>query len=155
MSTFAFGCSHRADVEIDESTPFIAASDGDLNLLELSLKTLNVSPTLTDDNGLTPLHNAASYNQHEIIRWLLNQNVNVNAQDSDGDTPLHHCDHLNAAQILIEEGKADNKLKNNDGKTPLELKEDELKEMTEMDEDDDDDDAENLKQLVQYLKALS
>jgi ankyrin repeat protein len=157
MSTFGFGGAKVLESEIDESTPFVAASDGDLTLLQKSLVQLNVPPGVTDDNGLTPLHNAVSYNQAEVIRWLLGQNVNVDAQDSDGDTPLHHCDNIEAAKILIQEGKASYMIQNSEGKTPLQLKEEELKEALDaMDEGDSDDgDTENLDKLIGYLKSLS
>jgi ankyrin repeat protein len=156
MSTFGFGGAKALDSEIDESTPFVAASDGDLTLLQQSLVKLNVPPGVTDDNGLTPLHNAVSYNQAETIRWLLGQKVDVNAQDSDGDTPLHHCDNVEAAKILIQEGQASYKIQNSQGKTALQLKEEELKEAaSDMDEgESDDDETANLDQLVGYLKSL-
>lgn len=156
MSTFGFGGAKGAESEIDESTPFVAASDGDLTLLQQALVKLNVPPGVKDDNGLTPLHNAVSYNQPEVIRWLLGQNVNVNAQDSDGDTPLHHCDNVEAARILIQEGNADYKIQNSKGKTALQLKEEEFKDAADdMDEgESDNEDTENLDALIGYLKSL-
>jgi ankyrin repeat protein len=146
--------------EIDASTPFVAASDGDLDLLKQSLAHLSIPVTISDSNGLTLLHSAASYDQREIMEWLLlTQNVNVNAKDNDGDTPLHHCDQVNAARMLIDEGKADYRIKNNEGQTALDLKKEELQELKDsMEEDDEngdvDDDLEALEELVQYLSSL-
>ncbi len=162
LKMFAFtDTQHSAtSIEIDSSTPFLAASDGDLSLLQKSLKHLNVPASITDTNGLTPLHSAASYNQLSIIRWLLTQSdVNINAKDNDGDTPLHHCDHSDAARILIEEGNVDVSIRNSDGKTALEMKLEELKELDvamDGDDDDDDDDEEkvSLEELVAYLKTI-
>ncbi len=145
-----------ASAEIDSSTPFLAASDGDLSLLQNSLKHLNVPASIADTNGLTPLHSAASYNQITIIRWLLTQSdVNINATDNDGDSPLHHCDHADTARILIEEGNVDASIRNSEGKTALEVKLEELKELdTEMDGDDDEEEKVSLEELVGYLKTI-
>ncbi len=110
-------------------------------------------------NGLTPLHSASSYNQIEVMRWLFTQNVNVDAGDNDGDTPLHHCDNVEALTVLIEEGRADFTVKNNDGQNVLEMKEEELREYyssrREEEEDSDDEDLDNLKKIIQYLRRLS
>jgi ankyrin repeat protein len=156
---FAFSNDPKPS-EIDASTPFVAASDGDLDLLKRSLAHLSIPDTISDSNGLTLLHSAASYNQKEIIEWLLlTQNVNVNAKDNDGDTPLHHCDQVNAARMLIDQGKADYRIKNNEGQTPLDLKKEEWQELKgSLEEDggndDADDDLEALEELVQYLSSL-
>jgi|EP00979_Chaetoceros_neogracilis_P001950 ankyrin repeat protein len=153
---FAFSQEQQDSGEIDSSTPFIAASDGDLALLQQSLRHLSVPATVTDTNGITPLHSAASYNQIEVMRWLFNQNVNVNAKDNDGDAPIHHCDTMSAAKILMEEGKADYKITNNEGKTVVQVKEEELKESGKAmeEEDSDDEDMKALDELVGYLKSL-
>jgi len=146
--------------EIDASTPFVAAADGDLTLLQSSIKRLNLSPNAVDSNGFTLLHAACGYSRIEVINWLLDLNnnestiIDVNARDSDNDTPLHHCDDVESARILIEKGGADHQLTNNEGKTPLQSKEAELEEEDE-DDSDGDEDREKLKQLVVYLKSLS
>ena len=92
------------------------------------------------------------------MRWLFTQNVNANARDSDGDTPLHHCDHLEAVKVLIEEGHADYRIKNDEGNDVLEGKEEELREYycntKEEDMDSDDEDVENLKKITNYLRDL-
>ncbi len=143
---------------IDDSTPFIAASDGDLLLLQQALTHLSLNVNISDSNGLTPLHSASSYNQIEVMRWLISQNVDVNARDSDGDTPLHHCDNVEAVKVLIEEGNADCRIKNDEGNDVLEVKEEELREYycntTEEEMDSDDEDVENLKKITNYLKDV-
>jgi len=169
---------HESNGQIDSSTPFIAASDGDLNLLQQSLAHLSAPATIADTNGLTPLHAAASYNHLDIVRWLFTQNVDVNATDSDGDTPLHHCENASAAKVLVEEGRADYTIKNSEGQTALEVKEEELQDMgigidlgehegvkvsvamdeqegAAMDEQEgDDEEKAALDELVGYLKTL-
>ncbi|EJK60807.1 hypothetical protein THAOC_18780 [Thalassiosira oceanica] len=138
--------------EIDASTPWVAASDGDLDLLKASIEKLGLEPGATDDNGFTCLHAACGYCRVDVIRWLLaaKDKVDVNCRDSEGDTPLHHCDDATSAKMLIEAG-ADCQLKNDDGKTPLKAKEEEL---SEMEEDDEDEDYTKLKELVVYLTGL-
>ena len=153
---FAFQANQPA-AEVDASTPFVAAADGDLELLQESIKQLGISPNAADSNGFTFLHAACGYCRVEVMKWLIGLNVesnviDVNARDGDGDTPLHHCDDAVSAKILIDAG-ADHKVKNEDGQTPLEVKEEELLEGDEED-DSDDEDREKLKGLVAYLKSL-
>lgn len=157
--SFAFGGGggdQQHGPAIEESTPWVAAGDGDLDLLQTSLQTLKLSPNAADSNGFTFVHAAAAYCRVDVLRWLFRQDgVNVNAADSDGDTPLHHCDDPEAARILIEEGKADPSVRNAEGKTARQAKEEELKEAEEEDEDDsDDEDRAKLLEIVKYLASI-
>ena len=61
------------EVLIDSSTPWVAASDGDLELLKKSLSYLNLNVGATDHNGYSLVHAAASYNQIEVLKWLMAQ----------------------------------------------------------------------------------
>lgn len=98
------------------------------------------------------------------MNWLLSSqqqpSVNVNAPDTDGDTPLHHCDDVQAAKLLVEVGGADFMIRNLEGKTAREVKEEELREgdddedEEEDDSDEDDEDKVRLHELVEYLKQL-
>jgi uncharacterized protein len=145
--------SSSAIVVIEECTPWVAASEGNLDLVKESLSSLNLNPDTADENGYTLVHAAAAYNQQHILRWLMDQNgVNVNAQDNDGDTPLHHVECVDAAKFLVEILKADPKVQNSEGKTALLVKQEELQE--QMDDEDEDEDEE-LKELVNYLESLA
>ena len=95
------------------------------------------------------------YDQIEIIRFLLGNSVNIHATDNDGDSALHYAGKAQTAQILIEVGKANPNQVNQEGKTPLDAKQEEMNEMME-DEDieDDDEDLENVKGIVLYLSKL-
>ena len=111
--------------------------------------------------SFTFLHAACGYAREEVIKWLLGLNnntesttIDVNARDGDGDTPLHHCDDASSAKLLVEAG-ADFRLKNDEGLTALEVKEEELKEVdNDEDDDSDDEDRDKLKELVEYLKSI-
>lgn len=157
MASFGLGRANQASqaatqVSVDSSTPWMAASEGNVQLLQSSLSSLNLPLTAADENGYTLLHAAASYNQIEILQFLLSNQVNINAVDNEGDSALHYAGNAQVAQILIQEGKANPAQVNGGGKTALQTKQEELNEMMQ-DEDveDDDADVEVLQELVQYL----
>eukprot|EP00980_Cylindrotheca_fusiformis_P028218 scaffold22586_cov138-Cylindrotheca_fusiformis.AAC.38 len=158
MATFGLGKPVRtlppAD-QIDSSTPWMAASEGNQPLLQHSLTTLSLPATAADENGYTLLHAAASYNQMEILQFLLSNNINVNAADNDGDTALHYAGNLATAQFLVQVAKVNPAQVNAQGKTALQAKEEEIHEMMQDEEiEDDDEDLENLKAIVEYLSKV-
>jgi ankyrin repeat protein len=141
---------------VDNSTPWIAASDGNLNLLQHALTTLNLPPSASDENGYTLLQAAASYSRAAVMQWLIQtQAVNVNAVDTEGDSALHYADKVEAATFLVQSG-VDTSLLNAAGKTALQSKQEEIDEMMQ-DEDTEDDDVDllNLHALVEYLTSLN
>ena len=140
---------------MDSSTPWMAASEGNLDLLQASLTTLNLPVTAADENGYTLLHAASAYAQLPVMEWLLSQRVPVNAVDNDGDTPLHHVEDIDAARLLIEVCKADPMPVNAAGKTPVQVKQDDLDELMEDDDDDDSDDAAKLRVLIDYFASVT
>lgn len=148
--------STEADITVDSSTPWVAASEGNLTLLQASLSQLQLQPGAADENGYTLLQAAASYCHVPVMQWLLAQKVDVNAVDDEGDTALHYAASLEAAQFLITVAHIDPKLRNNFGKTALESKREELEEMMQDEDcDDDDDDVLLLKQMVEYLEGFT
>jgi ankyrin repeat protein len=141
---------------VDNSTPWIAASDGNLNLLQHALTTLNLTPSASDENGYTLLQAAASYSRAAVMQWLIQtQAVNVNAVDTEGDSALHYADKVDAATYLVQSG-IDIALLNAAGKTALQSKQEEIDEMM-ADEDTEDDDVDllNLRALIEYLTSLN
>ena len=149
-----FGQANAAsDAPIEKCTPWVAASDGNLELVQRALAALNLTPSTPDENGYTLVHAAAAYNQKHVLEWLMTQkDVNVNAQDNDGDTPLHHVENVEAAKFLIESMQAIPTIVNLEDKTAFQVRQEELQEQIDDEEEDEDED---LKELVGYLKAVT
>lgn len=100
-----------------QQNPFTLAADNSPHLLPL----LQSNPSLAssqDAHGYSILHAAASYNHLDLLRTLVNEfHVDVNIKDEDGETPLFVVETVEAAQCLLEELKADQKVKNVEGMT--------------------------------------
>ena len=74
-----------------------------------------------DNDGSTPLHNAASNGHTELCKVLIEHGADVMKEDNDGNTPLHNAaskGHTELCKVLIEHG-ADVMKEDNDGYTPL------------------------------------
>jgi len=143
---------------VDSSTPWVAAADGNLPLLQHALQQLNLPITATDSNGYTLLQAAASYSQMAVLTWVLEQEAApsfVNAVDQDGDSALHYASTATAAQFLVERAHTSTAIQNAAGLTALQAKKQELQELLE-DEDTEDDDVDvlHLKGIIEYLESL-
>jgi ankyrin repeat protein len=156
--------SHSAlqrEQTVDPSTPFLAASEGNLALMQASLQMLQQPLTVQDDNHYTLLHAAASYGQVAVVRFLLQPQHNlplsfINATDHDGDTALHYATNVETAKLLVQDGKINTSQSNANGKTALQAKQEELDELLQDEEqDEDDEEVETLKQLIEYLSTLT
>ena len=158
MSGFGLGSASAAasDQPIDNSTPWVAAADGNLALVQSSLTTRNLPAGASDEHGYTLLQAAASYSHMNVLKWLLTQDIDVNAVDNEGDTALHYASTAEAARFLIEVAKVDQTIRNQGGRTALQSKREELEEMQlDEDYDEDDQDAVNLRAVIGYLSSLS
>ena len=161
MASFGLGRSdvpvtNAANEPMDASTPWVAAADGNLGLLQNALQSLQLPVTVRDENGYTLLQAAVSYNQAHVWAWLATQpQFTVHAVDAEGDSALHYAGTAAAARFLVESG-IDTNVKNNDNQTALEKKREELEEIRQ-DEDFDgtDDEFVQLGGMVEYLSSLS
>ncbi len=129
----------------------IAAGDGDLETVRSLLPTLGINHC--DVNGYTATHAAVSYNQLQVLQWLLESGADVNVRDIDGDTPLHHCELADVAAYLVSRG-ANHQVKNSEGKTALEAKLEEVMDESSEDYDPEDEEQRNLGALISYLQTL-
>lgn len=169
---------------IDASTPWVAAADGNINQLQTSLSILNLPISAADSNGYTLLQAAASYGQDVIVQWLLQQAQSqsqaqndttttttntttstttmtqqlLQAVDADGDSALHYASTVSVAELLIQHDISCTQIQNAEGFTPLQAKQQELQELTEEENNDefdpDDEDVIQLQRLVTYLSNL-
>ena len=78
-----------------------------------------------DKQGKAPIHYAASIGNLEILKKLIEKKANVNSLSYDNNTPLHEAVLSNEiteqiCELLLKNG-ADLNLKNNSGKTPLNI----------------------------------
>jgi hypothetical protein len=76
-----------------------AARDGNLEQVEALLRQ-GATVTVTDENGLTPLHEAAGGGHEAVARLLLEQGANVAARDQNYQTPLHWAARESHAGII-------------------------------------------------------
>lgn len=121
------------------SNIWVAAADNQVKIVESYLDSGDFTPNSKDPNGYTPIHAAASYGHIGLLKLLINRGGNINIQDSEGDAPLHHVEDLKTAKVMVEELKADWKIKNNEGQIPAEY----------IEEDDE------FPELARYLRSLS
>ena len=71
----------------------------------------------------TPLHELVSEDKPSVVKLLI-QNDSLNEQDENGDTPLHIAAQNNnyeIAKLILDAQPDDLTIKNNQGKTALEL----------------------------------
>lgn len=81
----------------------IACSAGHIEIVKLLIeKGANVR--VTNNNGQTPLHYAASRNRLDVAQVLLEANSEVNPRDNMGSTPMHRAasrGHIDMVKLLL------------------------------------------------------
>lgn len=100
-----------------------AAQQGHVDVVK-SLLAAKADPRATGRWEDTALHRAAEYGHRQVLIHLLGTDINVNARDKWKNSALHlaaHKGHRNAVDILVLDSRLDTKLKNKQGKTPLDL----------------------------------
>ena len=102
---------------MSNSNPFTLAAEGSSRLLPL----LRAQPALAasqDDHGYSLVHAAASHNQLDLLRTLIEEfYVDPNIKDEDGESALFVVETVEAARLLIEDLGANPDLKNDEGST--------------------------------------
>ena len=154
----SFGLGRAVPANMDASTPWMAAADGNLALVQESCRQAQLHPaTAADENGYTLLHAAASYSRIALLEWLVQQpqNANVNAVDAEGDSALHYASTVEAAQFLVQQAHIDVSIRNHAQQTALQSKRAELEEMRQDEDfDEEDEDYGHLQAVVEYLSAV-
>eukprot|EP01024_Parvocaulis_polyphysoides_P018363 TRINITY_DN1813_c0_g1_i1.p1 TRINITY_DN1813_c0_g1~~TRINITY_DN1813_c0_g1_i1.p1 ORF type:complete len:335 (-),score=60.08 TRINITY_DN1813_c0_g1_i1:306-1196(-) len=103
-----------------------AAKLGDMEALEDFLA-VGKDVNCTDEEGRTPLHYAVAYNKAECVAFLVGAGASLEAVENKKNTPLHYaCGYARKAMIsLLLDNGADISMKNDAGKTPFDLINDE------------------------------
>ncbi len=100
-----------------------AAGFGRKDVCEYLLGECSADPSVKDEGGLEPIHNASSFGHCEVVQLLLNYKANVNALDNWNWSPLHEAclkSKLDVIMVLLRNG-ADLNTKNIDGKKAIEI----------------------------------
>lgn len=120
---------HRAGANIDAGDKYgrtglqQALVHGHGDAVRLLVKDLGASLTCQDQDGWTPLHQAARSNRCGALGMFYDRGVDINQRDHDGNSALHHAclkGSLEAAETLVEMG-ADTDWTRNDGATVMHL----------------------------------
>lgn len=110
----------EADADTERDL-FFYAGEGDIASVERLLEA-NADVAQQFDDGATALHIACERGHHELASKLLGRHLpGVDITDEDGQTPLHYAidnNQMRCATILLAH-KADWRLKDSGGKTPL------------------------------------
>lgn len=117
---------------------WVAVADENTEAVLHHLDSGAFTPNSKDPNGYTPLHAAASYGNIELLKLLVSRGGDINIQDAEGDTPLHYTEDMKTARFMVEELKADYRIKNEEGHTAYE----------HIEEEDE------FPELARYLKSL-
>lgn len=113
------------DTNADGSNAILVASEGGRgpgNSLAFFkyLEGLGINPNVTDNNGVTPIHNLASRNKdNAIFNYFINKGVTTTKADAKGNTPLMNAAGRNSLEVVKFFGVKNLDAKNKDGKTAL------------------------------------
>ncbi|KAL8616326.1 hypothetical protein ACOMHN_056269 [Nucella lapillus] len=122
------GKNNRGNVKFAPNIALLeAAARNDLSEVKILLES-RVSPDVTNEDGLTALHQCCIDDSEDMMKLLLDYNANVNACDSEMWTPLHAaatCGHMMLCKYLIDRG-AELLAVNADGNMPYDICEDEV-----------------------------
>ncbi len=86
------------------------------------LESLGLNPNTVDSDGVTPLHNLASYSDNqEVLNYFINKGVDVNKADNEGNTAFLNAVRRNKVETIefLLSKINDVNLKNKKGETAL------------------------------------
>ena len=96
---------------------WLASSDGDLNQVKFLVENSGVNVNSYDDNSYTPMHASISWNQYDVLNYLISKGGNIDIVDDDGESPLFVVETLEMARYIVENLNANPNLRNKEGKT--------------------------------------
>lgn len=109
----------------DGMTPvFCAVKSNNVKILEkLKNQGIRLDMRSSYNNGISPLHYAASLGNDSIVAYLIKNGVDVNSTDLSGKTPLHMAASQPNPIVVIEliNFGASLNAKTEDGKTPMDI----------------------------------
>jgi hypothetical protein len=83
---------------------WVCCTDGDISRVREFLSA-GVDVNIQDkDTGNSPIHSAASYNQMEMMLFLIENGADVNLEDADGDTPILLAETRETFELLEKHG---------------------------------------------------
>lgn len=92
---------------------------GELEIVQKAAQEIS-DPSLSNDEGITALHNAICGGHFPVVEFLVRIGANVSAPDSHGWTPLHcaaSCNDLEMCEFLVRNGAAVMAVTDSDGAT--------------------------------------
>lgn len=103
----------------------VAASEGNLNIVEIIIKADKRTLYAQDKAGFTPLHEAVQNNQIEIVKHIIGVDIKtLLKQDKTGQMPLHIAiitANNKMVELIISADKKTIYIKDKNGLTPLHL----------------------------------
>ena len=100
-----------------------AAYGGKLDVVKYLIETKGINLNTRDNNGKTPLHDAAKQGHFSIVRYLTDKGANLNLKENNGNTLMHFAALSGNLEMIryLTEKEVDVKVVNNYNTTPLHL----------------------------------
>lgn len=116
---------HTHRMSNPQLNPFLLAADNSERLLPLLRQDASLASS-QDEHGYSLVHAAASYNNLDLLRVLVNElHASVDLKDEDGETALFVVETADCAKVLVEELHANILTRGIEGKTAREKIEEE------------------------------
>ena len=104
------GCAQQRARSVQEDALFRAVIEGNTDMVRSLLSAPGVNVNATNDQGSTPLLEAARYGHNDIARVLIASGANVKAKDKDGKTALMlaiQYNHTDVVRVLKQAGETE------------------------------------------------